>query len=309
MAKVITLTGANSFGLQRELEQYVQNFLAAHDAMGLERLDGEETDFQRLAEALTALPFLADERLVVVRNGAANKQFAEALKDLLARMPETTTLVMVEAKLDKRSAYYKLLKKDSDYQEFNELDAGGLVRWLVQQAQTQKAALSNSDAQFLVNRVGPSQQLLAHELDKLILYSPKISRTTIEMLTEPAPQSTVFELLEAAFNGNAKRTLALYQEQRLLKVEPQQIIAMLAWQLHVVALLKTAGGRNPDLVAKESKTNPFVLRKTSTIARKLSLTELRVLLRDLLAIDSRLKRESLDADEAVQNYLVRIATG
>lgn len=54
---VITLTGANGFALKHELDGLVRAFLAEHDAMGLERIDGEEADFGRLSEALTSLPF------------------------------------------------------------------------------------------------------------------------------------------------------------------------------------------------------------------------------------------------------------
>ena len=150
--------------------------------------------------------------------------------------------------------------------------------------------------------------MLGNELDKLLLYDPKVSRQTIELLTELAPQSTVFELLEAAFAGNRKRMMTLYHEQRALKVEPQQIIAMLGWQLHILALIKTAGSRSPDEIAKEAKVSPYVVKKSATIARKLSPTELKRLVSDLLTIDSRLKRESLDADEMLQTYLVKLSS-
>jgi DNA polymerase III subunit delta len=304
---IVTLTGANSFGLKRELDSIVAAFLAEHDEMGLERVDGEEVEFDRLSEALTSLPFLASKKLVVLRSPGVNKKFTEQAEKLLADMPETTDAVIVESRLDKRSAYFKLLKKTTDYREFAELDANGLARWASDHASQNGGSLDSTGARFLVERVGVNQQLVAHEVEKLLLHGPKISRQSIELLTEATPQSTVFELLEAAFNGNAKRTMALYAEQRAMKIEPQQIIAMLAWQLHVIALVKTAGGRNSDAVAKEAKVSPFVVKKTANIARALSPQQFKKLLQDLLRIDMRLKRESLDADEVLQTYLLRLS--
>jgi DNA polymerase-3 subunit delta len=306
---VITLTGANSFGLKHELDAVVAAFLAEHDSMGLERVDGEEAEFDRLSEALTSLPFLASKKLVLLRTPGTNKKFIEKASELLADVPDTTDVVIIEPKLDKRGAYYKLLKKITDYKEFPELDVNGLARWASDQAQAAGGSLSSSDARFLVERVGASQQLVAHEVDKLLLHAPQITKQSIELLTEATPQSTVFELLEAAFNGNAKRTMALYSEQRAMKVEPQQIIAMLGWQLHIVALVKTAGGRTPDAIAKEAKISPYVAKKTASIARNLSPSQFKRLLQDLLRLDMRLKRESLDADEALQHYLLRLASG
>lgn len=304
---VITLTGANGFALKHELDGLVRAFLAEHDAMGLERIDGEEADFGRLSEALTSLPFLASRKLVVLRTPGANKQFAEKAQDLLSNLPETTDVVIVEPKLDKRSAYYKYLKKATGFQEFVELDANGLTRWLVERAKDSKGSIGPADARYLVERVGANQQMLSNELDKLLLHDPKVTRRTIELLTEAAPQSTIFELLEAAFAGNARRTMALYNEQRTLKVEPQQIIAMLGWQLHVLALVKTADNRTPDAVAKEAKVSPYVIKKSVAISRKLTLPQLKQLIEQLLTIDRRLKRETLDADEALQNYLLKLA--
>ena len=306
---VTTLTGSNSFGLKHELDAIVAAFLAAHDVMGLERIEGDEVEFDRLSEALTSLPFLASRKLVILRSPSANKKFTEQIQVLLAGVPETTDVVIVEPKLDKRGAYYKLLKKATDYKDFPELDANGLARWAVDYAKVNGGSLRPVDARFLVERVGVNQRLVSSEINKLLLYDSIVSRESIELLTESTPQSTIFELLEAAFSGNAKRTISLYEEQRAMKIEPQQIIAMLAWQLHIVALLKTAGSRNPDMIAKQAKVSPYVVKKSVGIARQLSLARYKQLLQGLLAIDMRLKRESLDADEALRAYLLRLATG
>ena len=159
-----------------------------------------------------------------------------------------------------------------------------------------------------MERVGANQQLLSNELDKLLLYDANISRRTIDVLTDPTPQSTIFQLLEAAFAGNSKRALQLYAEQRALKVEPVQIIAMLTWQLHVLAIIKTAGDRSIDVIAQEAKLNPFVVRKSQAIAQSLTLTELKKLVTDLLKIDTASKRTNLDPDEALQHYLLALAS-
>jgi DNA polymerase III delta subunit len=304
---IITLTGANSFGLRRELRGLIKTFLNKYDEMGLERVDGEEAEFNRLSEALTSLPFLVERKLVVLRAPGANKQFVEKAEELLAGVPESTDVVIVEPKLDKRGSYYKLLKKSTDYREFPELDANGMARWLTDAAKAAGGSISQADARYLVERAGASQSLLANELNKLLLHDRTVTKQSIELLTEATPQSTIFELLDAAFAGNARRAMALYTEQRALKVEPQQLIAMLAWQLHVLAVVKTAGGRTPDDIARESKVSAYTVKKSVGIARRLSLTQLRQLVAELLDIDRRLKRESMDADEALQNYLLKLA--
>jgi DNA polymerase-3 subunit delta len=90
-------------------------------------------------------------------------------------------------------------------------------------------------------------------------------------------------------------------------VEPQQILAMLIWQLHILAVVKTAGPRSADTIAKEAKISPFTVRKSVDLARRLSLTQLKTRVSDLLKIDLDLKSKSMNADEALQLYLLRLA--
>ncbi len=303
---VTALTGANSFMLQKELHRIVNDFVKEFTDMGLDRIDGEEAEYDRIRESLESLPFLASKKLVVLRSGGANKQFAENADKLLKGLSDSTDVVLIEPKLDKRLAYYKLLKKTTEFKEFNELDGHQLARWLSSQAKEQGGELSSADANYLVGRVGINQQLLSNELAKLILYEPKITRDTIELLTDRTPHSTIFDLLDAALSGRTKQAIELYEEQRQQKVEPVQIIALLSWQLHVLALIKTADGRDANQIASEAKINPYVVRKSMAIAQRLVLADLKKLITDVRVLDMRLKSESIDPDEAMQHLLMTI---
>jgi DNA polymerase-3 subunit delta len=244
--------------------------------------------------------------MVVLKIPSANKEFVDVAPDLLKALPETTDVIIIEPKLDKRLSYYKFLKQHSDYHECNELDEAGLAKWLIAQAEEQGGTLSRADATYLVERVGAIQQLLANELAKLLSHSPDITRQTIDILTDQTPQSTIFELLDAALAGRTQRALQLYAEQRAMKVEPQAILAMLAWQFHVLAVVKAAGNRDPGTIAKEAKLNPFVVRKSQATARKLEFEQIKHLIHSALELDIRLKSQPIDADEAVLYLLSSI---
>jgi DNA polymerase-3 subunit delta len=303
---IVTLTGANDHLRKRELSARIAAFVAAHDAMAIERYDGEDTAATRMREAVQSMPFLSERKLVVLREPSKQKAFVEAIADVLGEVADSTDLIMYEPKLDKRSVYYKTLKKATDFQEFNTLEAGALARWATEYVKEQGGTLSLGDATALINRTGPHQQLLQSELDKLLAYEAHITKQTIELLTERTPQSTVFELLDAAFAGKTERAFALYKEQRALKVEPQAIIAMLAWQLHILAVVKAGGNRTADDIAKGAKLNPFVVRKSQGLTRTLTLERIKQLIASLLRLDAELKRSAIDADEALQYYLLAL---
>lgn len=304
---ITTLTGSNGFLIRSKVKQQVDGFVAKYTDMGLEQFDGEEAAYDRMREALESLPFLVSKKLVVLRTPSANKQFVENAERLFGGVPETTDVIIVEPKMDKRTSYFKYLQKQTDFHEMTEPDEQQLSQWLVEQAKIASGTMSLADARYLVDRIGANQQLAMSELEKLLLSNPAVTRETITMLVEPTPQSTIFDLMDAAFAGKLPRALQLYTEQRQAKVEPQQIMAMIAWQLYVLAVIKTAGDRDSGTIAREAHLNPYVVRKTTTVVQGLSLVRLKQLVREALELDVRLKSETIDADDAIQHYLMQLA--
>lgn len=304
---ITTLAGQNSVQLKSELDRITRNFVAKHGEMAVERIDGEEAEYNKITEAIQAQPFLASKKLVVLNRPGTQKQFAENFEQLIESISDSTELIIVEPKPDKRSSYYKLLQKKTEFKNFEELGPRELPRWLSEQAKEQGGSLNISDAQYLLERVGANQQLLANELKKLLTYDPKITRESIDLLTDFAPQSTIFQLLDAAFAGNVKRTMNIYEEQRALKVEPIQIVAMLAWQLHALAVVKAASDKPASEIAKDSGLSPFVIQKSQSIATKLTMVRLKKMVHDLSELDIKMKSIAIDPDEALRHYLLSIS--
>lgn len=303
---IISLVGPNTILVQQELARLRAEFVKKHGDFALEQLEADEVEAAKLAEAMQSLPFLASNKMVVIKTPSANKQFAEQFETLIKNVPETTDVILVEPRPDKRTAFYKLLQKLTDFHEFKDLDARELPSWIMNEAKRLGGSISLSDARHLVERVGANQQLLGTELEKLITFDPKVTKETIDQLTEQAPQSSIFELLDAAFAGQTQRMQALYEQQRAQKVEPQQIMAMIAWQLHILALVKTAGGRSADQIAREASINPFVVRKSLNITKNLSHKQLKDLVHRAYLLDIKLKSQTIDADEALQHFLISI---
>lgn len=304
---ITTLTGENDVLRHDALQYIVSAFLTEHDELALERLDGEEVDYARIHEAVQSLPFLSNRKLVVLRNPGRNKDFVEHFEQLTGDIAETNDVVVVESKLDKRLAYYKQLKKLTDFKDFARLDGNGLATYLVGYANKQGGNLDSGDARLLIDRVGANQLILMHELDKLLAYGSKITRASIELLTDRTPQSSIFELLDAAFTGNVQRTMQLYDEQRSMREEPQKIMSMLVWQLYILAVAKAGGNRSAESIAKDSGLNPFTVRKSQDLTRRISAAKLKQMIHDLRVFDVRLKSESLNADEVVRYYLLSLA--
>ncbi len=303
---IITLTGSNNFGLRQKLNELTGHFVKKYGNLTLEKFDGEENEAQVIIEGLQSLPFLVQKKLVVVRNGGLNKEFAEQIEQIISSIVDSTDVIFYETQIDKRTAYFKVLKSQTRFEEFSELDTNSLVKWLVEEAKNQGGQLGLADANYLVERVGTNQNLLAGELNKLLIYNPEISQVNIDLLTEPTPRSKVFDLLDAAFAGNKEQALKLYEDQRAQKVEPQTILAMIAWQLSIIAIAKNSKEREITEVSRDSGMKEYPLRKAKNLADKLSDSELKKMVSEALDIDWRGKTTTLDMDEALKTYIVSL---
>lgn len=292
--------------IKRRLDELVDEFVKEHSELALERIDAEESEPQAILDAVQNLPFLASRKMVVVRNIGANKTASGQIEQIISSAGESTDLIFHEPSPDKRTSYFKVLKSRTQLEEYNEMDLRSLAQWLAEEAKKLSAQLSFADANYLAERVGANQQQLANELEKLATYDPKISRSTIDLLTEKTPQSKVFDLLDAAFGGNKKRALELYEEQRAQKVEPQAIIAMVAWQLRLLALAKLAGSRSTQQIAKDAGLSTYPVSKAQGLARKIDNQQLKRLVAEALEIDEKSKTININLDEALKTYIVTL---
>jgi DNA polymerase-3 subunit delta len=299
-----TLTGKNSYKLHAYLQERVDEVLAVAGELAIERLDASEVSIDTLLQSVQSLPFLVDRKLIIITNVQSNTVLLERLPEVIDRTAESVEVLLVDPSFDKRKAAYKVLQKQTELHDFPEPQPRELPAWLVAEAKEVGASLSLSDAQYLVDRVGAHQQLLASELQKLCIYDPKITRATIELLTEQSLQSTIFSLLDAAFAGDMKKAVEMYREQRKARIEPHYILAMLVWQLQSLALaVYTPDASEGSLVA--TGMSPFTARKVAQLARGKTKADIKRMVVTLTELDAQIKT-SADADAGVELYLMSL---
>lgn len=303
---IITLAGANSYSLKKRLNELVTKFVSEHGELAIERFEAEEVEPQAIVEALQSLPFLATKKMVVVRDPSKNKNTVEQIEQIISSTSNDVDLVFVDPEVDRRTNYFRVLKARTQLEEFNELDSSSLAKWLTAEAKNRGGELSFADAIYMVERLGTNQSLLSNELDKLLIYEPEITRATIDLLTSPNPQSRIFELLDAAFGGKKQKALELYEDQRAQRVEPQAILAMLAWQLQQIATAKYSGGKSAGEIAKDSGMKEYPITKAMSLAAKIEEEKLKKLISEALEIDLKAKTSSLDMDEALKTYITTL---
>lgn len=300
---VYTLTGSNSYARSAYLRQLKADFVAKYGPSAVESYSGEQLTPEIIASAFGGVSLFNPSRMVIIRNLAEAKDVVDLVLAQLKSVTDDTSLVIVEPILDKRTALYKTLKKDTDFHDFVEPTEAEVINWIQAEVTQLGGTIAVSAARELYEYCGADQSRLSNELQKLVSYSSDITHDSIEQLVERNPRDTIFELLELAMGGQCSRAVAKLQALESAHEDPFQIASMLIWQAHILAAVQTAGTAPDAAVAKAHKINPYVVSKTRRLTSRLSTTKLKDIINVISRLDTTLKTSSYDPWRALEQTL------
>lgn len=303
---IVVLTGNNEYLIGLELRKLVDDFVAM-SGDSIEKFDGAEIESaDAVIDAVRSISFLDPKKLVIVRDFSKNKEIIDNIESLIDQTADSTDLILLDPKLDKRTSVYKFLKANTDFVNLDTLNPHELEKWLADEAKNLQLKISKDNIRFLINRVGPNQQLLSQEIIKLSLVNGEVDKNIIENLIEPSPQSSVFDMLEALFTGNLKKAHKLYIDQRAQGEEPQKLIGMITWQLQQLASALYSPIKSVDYLVANSKISPYSARKALSLSSKMSISDIKFCIDELLQVDT-LSKTSADVESALAVYFTEVS--
>lgn len=258
---------------------------------------------QRLSEALVSQGLFVKTKLLILKNLlASQKDYPETVgyleKTLSAIPPELTLAIVERESFDKRTKLFRLLQKVAKVREFVPPVGDALVSWVKERLKAAKMQAEPGAVEMLLDRVGPDAGLgqISAEFQKLGLYnSGRLDKELVSKIVPSTLKKTVFDLTNAVAEGRIAEAMATMEQVLKTatafdqKKEIIQIVGALAAQIHSLLLVSEFSGGNPDEVAKTLGWKPGRVWINMKLARKFSQQRLRQLLKDLRAIDLRLK--------------------
>lgn len=303
---VVVITGENAYLRRQELHRRMSEFAKQNGELSVQRFDAADLTPDQLAEATQGGSLFAPTVLTVIDGASGNKVLHDLIQKLAEAKSDDSTVILHEPSIDKRQVFYKDLKKTAEIIDCKNLDVYQLAKWLSEQATKRGGELSSTAANYLVERAGVDQWRLSNELDKLIAYEPNISKTSIDELVQPEPRETIFQLLDQATSGNAKQAVMTYRALRLARLETGYIMSMLAWQINNIAVVVSAGDKDPDSIARAAGMSPYVASKLKTATRSMNKRSLRELVDLTLKTDVELKNGA-EPDDCLEEFLLRVS--
>jgi len=321
------LYGRDDFSLREELAR-IKGKLDSDGMLSsnTDVLDGREVSPEQLMAICDTIPFLSAHRLVVVegllkrfdrperpRRGAraGRGPSAEALErwlglaDYAQRMPETTTLVLVDGELSGGSSLLKALSSAGQVREFRALRPGAVLQWILERAQNQGIDISPAAARLLADLVGNNLWVLASELEKLAAYAQgrRIEGADVRALVSEARQVSIFAMVDAVVEKRAGVALRLLRQLTAAGAEGGYLLAMVVRQYRLIIQareLMTAGLSTREIGQRLGVASEFVLQRILDQAQRYSLSRLKAVYRRLLEADVGVKRGHYDEDLALE---------
>jgi DNA polymerase III delta subunit len=300
---MIILTGDNEYLIKKRLNSLVDDFQEKNGNFSIERIDSKKMDFDSVMSNLQSLSFLSPNRMFVLDQPGNYETWATNFSSLISSIPSSTTVVVLEPKIDKRLKYYKDLKKIEGFESYDSLNSAQLVNWMTDYVKKQKASINYSDASYLIAIVGNDQNRLANELDKLFAYDSKITKETIDLLVEPSLNTTVFKLLEVAFSGKHHQVSNIFNQLIAEKVEIPQIIGAMAWQLQLFAIIKSSPGYSANQIAEKIGANVYMVDNSMQTIAKYSYNDLVNYSQRLVDLSTEFRDYQIDQNESLINLL------
>lgn len=302
---IIYLYGDNSFGISRQVRLIKQKYLDSTGPEGdLETIDVAEKGINYLIGGLSVMPMFVSSRLIIANNLAKAKPTNEQIDEIISSTAESTNLVIIDPKADKRTVMYKKLSQIKGAKEFKNLIDSELTRWVVGEAKKKGAEITSTDAKYLVDKVSKDQWTLNNELAKLSSYNPKITKTTIDELAVPSLENNTFVLTEALANKDLSRVLKLYKDIKLQGHADQLILGAITYQYRTIMLVLLKDSE----LNRAYKMSPYSLSKAQSLASKYSLEDIKKAYRIIADSDMATKTGELSASEAMHRLFYRLCS-
>ncbi|MDP7069323.1 MAG: DNA polymerase III subunit delta [Candidatus Peribacteraceae bacterium] len=291
MSQIFLLTGENLYEIATEKKRWSRGFAEKHGEENLLRLDAKSVKFPILVDEVSAAPFIAEKRLIVL-SGIPKLEKGQ-IELLLNAIHPDALLLIVEPKPDKRLTTTKEVLAAAEVSTFPLLRGDRLIAWLIEQAKIFGSDLPRDSALHLISTVGEDQMLLISELEKLSTHAlgQQITKEHIDMLCMLCEEQVAWRLMDLIAVGKTDAAIAFAAQLIKNGESPYGLWSQMLWivsQIGIVSAAVQAGNTNPAQIAKAGV--PFPTAKTLIpFAQKISEQDLLRIIEKIVDTDIALK--------------------
>ena len=278
-ARVYLLYGPESYLRLYYTDRLCKAVLPESDTMNRALYEGDKTKESDIIDFAETVPFLAEHRLIRVKDSGFFKGSCELLPDYMKNIPDYAVIVFSEGEVDKRSRLYKAVRAAGYVTEFTAQSEDTLIRWGAGLLKKGGLQISRNDMNYLLSRTGTDMSHIMLEIDKLINYcsgQTAVTRQDIDAITGTQLENRIFEMIDAMTDGDQAKALALYADLLSLKEPPMRILYLIARQYNQLLTVRELmdEGISQSLIAQKTGMRDFIVRRNMRRAKSFSAQKL-----------------------------------
>jgi DNA polymerase-3 subunit delta len=292
----------------------------------LARFSALKTDCRDIVAAAQEHPIFSRRRIVLVfdldkkwrasaegASPAPSDAEQEALIEYLKHPCETTTVVFVVERLDRRLTVMTALLKACTVVEFRRLTEAEAQQWVQAYVRRCHCHMEEATAALLIGLVGTDLMILAHELDKLITYiggQGVIARSDVEALVPHLREHSTFELEDLILARDRARAWRLLRRQLDAGEEPVKILGFIASIYRRMLQAKELMNRGASAaeVAKAVGKPPALAGRFNERVRHIPLEEIVAGIHRIAAVDDAIKSSRGTPEHQLEILLYELCT-
>ena len=308
---IYLIHGENAYVQEQELQKITQTV-----GLAPERIDVDILTLNALADIVRGGSLFTEKRLVVIRELSSDATLFSKLAEWAGEVPDETTIVLLERKLDKRTKAYKAIIKAAKViaaDPLTERDMRMAEEWLNKLATQRSVPISLGQVRQMIERsliAGEKvssrivdQMQLAHAL-KALAGAKEITDDMIATVLPQAIGDTVFDMLDIAAHRESVRLDALLADMARTE-DGHRVLAMLSGQWAQLAAVATLGGASQS-IATELGLHPFVAKKMQETAGQFVMNDIRTLTQLIADLDADTKTSHVTPWDAVYRFLYAV---
>jgi DNA polymerase-3 subunit delta len=322
-AHILIFFGNDDFAIRKQVDKLGAMFSDPTTAdMNTSRMDARTANQNELVNAVSSMPFLAAQRLVVLENVSKGYSGMEGHKKFIAfleTVPPSTRLVVADAADDFRAKdipNYWLAKWAEKHLEIAKAQSflmpsqREMPGWIVGEAKRQGGSIEPGAAARLAEMTGEDTRQAAQEITKLLTYvnfAHPVGIEDVEAVSIVTAGVDIFDLVDALALQNGKQAQRLFH--RLLEDKDAfEIFALVVRQFRLLVLARDVmddGGTLQD-AAQTIGGHPFVAEKAWNQSRKFTMETLNAIYHRLLAMDEAAKTGVMTLDVSLDAFIMEL---
>ena len=283
----------------------------------------DDTDISPISVSADIIPFMSEWNIVKLVDFNFDKMLKDdfdALMKILGALNGSTVIIITMPTLDVSSkaakAQFKKLisfvEKNGIVVELSHRSGLKLERDLCKWANAGGCTMSELTAHKLIQYVGEDLNRLNTEMKKLTAYAngAEITPEMIELLVHKTAEASIYDLFGYIMSGDTDRVMAALSVLFYEQVSGVAICTVLA-NAYIDAYRARVGtdaGKSAKEVAKDFSygKRDWVLSKTLTWTRNVTLNALRRSMDELLSVQTRLVTEAVDEQTEIERMVCRL---